>query len=91
MLKACLTQLGIDPTKYSGHSFRRGGASFALECGLPPDLIKAQGDWKSDAYHSYLDPSFSYRTQVAHRLGTEFSLCLPPPPKHTPLISPLVL
>ena len=33
------------PTQYLGHSFRRGGATFALECGVAPDLIKSQGDW----------------------------------------------
>ena len=25
-----------------------GGASVALECGLSPDVIKLQGDWRSD-------------------------------------------
>lgn len=25
MLKSCLSQIGLDPSKYSGHSFRRGG------------------------------------------------------------------
>lgn len=33
----------------SGHSFRRGGASFALACGVSTDLIQSQGDWRSDA------------------------------------------
>lgn len=79
MLKSCLSQIGLDPSKYSGHSFRRGGASFALECGLPPDLIKSQGDWKSDAYQSYLDPSLSFRVQVAERLGSEMLRRFPTP------------
>ena len=26
-----------------------GGASFAMECGIPCELIQAQGDWRSDA------------------------------------------
>ena len=38
-LKQCLQLAGIPPTRYSGHSFRRGGATFALECGIAPDLI----------------------------------------------------
>lgn len=79
MLKSCLSQIGLDPSKYSGHSFRRGGASFALQCGLPPDLIKSQGDWKSDAYQSYLDPSLSFRVQVAERLGSEMLRRFPTP------------
>ena len=54
-----------------------GGASFALECGLSPDLIKSQGDWKSGAYQSYLDPSLSCRSKVANRLGEEFRRLFP--------------
>lgn len=76
-LKHVLSLIGVDPSKYSGHSFRRGGASFALECGLSPDLIKSQGDWKSGAYQSYLDPSLSCRSKVANRLGEEFRRLFP--------------
>ncbi|XP_052058947.1 uncharacterized protein LOC127699233, partial [Mytilus californianus] len=63
-LKDSLKEIGIDPTQYSGHSFCRGGASFAFQCGIPGELIQAQGDWKSDTYKRYLDPSFSYQQQV---------------------------
>ena len=55
-LKAILTGLGVDHTKYAGHSFCRGGASLALACNLPTELIKLQGDWRSDCYQRYLDP-----------------------------------
>ena len=64
-LKACLSTLGISPDKYSGHSFRLGGASFALQCGL----IKAQGDWNSNACERYLHHSLDRRQQVAKALG----------------------
>ncbi|CAC5397551.1 unnamed protein product [Mytilus coruscus] len=57
-LKDSLKEIGIDPIQYSGHSFRRGEASFAFKCGIPGELIQAQGDWKSDTYKRYLDPSF---------------------------------
>lgn len=73
MLKHYLSLLGYDSHSYSGHSFRRGGASFALECGVPADLIQSQGDWKSDAYKSYLDPSFAHRQQVMNKLGAALS------------------
>ena len=36
--------------QFAGHSFRRGGASFALQAGLPTDVIMLFGDWHSDAY-----------------------------------------
>ena len=76
-LKHVLFLIGVDPSRYSGHSFRRGGASFALECGLSPDLIKSQGDWKSGAYQSYRDPSLFCRSKVANRLGEEFRRLFP--------------
>ena len=64
-LRLCLDRLGFDSNRYSGHSFRRGGATFALESGAPPDLVQAQGDWRSDAYKLYIDPSFQGRKAVA--------------------------
>ena len=43
-LKRFLSVLGINNTLYSGHSFRwgKGGASFALECGVPSELIQSR-------------------------------------------------
>lgn len=64
-LKQCLHRLGFDTSRYSGHSFRRGGASFALESGVPADLVQTQGDWRSDAYKLYIDPSLQARRTVA--------------------------
>lgn len=65
--------LGKQPTHYAIHSFRRGGASWALECGLPADLVRIMGDWRSDAYMSYLDISSESR-----KLATiKFANCLP--------------
>lgn len=69
-LRGALTYLGYPANKYSGHSFRRGGASLALQCGLPVDLIKIQGDWNSNAYERYLEPSFGLRQKVASSLGS---------------------
>lgn len=71
-LRGCLQKLGIDPSLYSGHSLRRGGASFALQCGLSAELIKLQGDWSSNAYQRYLNPSLAMRQQLATTLGKSF-------------------
>ena len=51
-LQSLLEALGLKG--YSGHSFRRGGASHALARGVPAEVIKAQGDWRSLAYLNYL-------------------------------------
>ena len=53
-LKEHLRCIGVDPTVYSAHSFRRGGASWALQCGMPGELIQVLGDWRSDCYQKYL-------------------------------------
>ena len=45
---------GRDPQRYSGISFRRGGASTAADLGGNHELIKELGDWKSDAYLRYV-------------------------------------
>ena len=41
--------------EYGTHSFRRGGATHALSCGIPGEVIKVMGDWKSSCYLQYLD------------------------------------
>ena len=75
-LQATLQAIGFPADKYSGHSFRRGGASYAFQCGLPVDLIKIQGDWSSNACERYLQPSLSLRQQVADTLGKHTSTLL---------------
>ena len=52
-LKGLVSAIGLDPENVSGHSLRRGGASYAFHCGVPSEVIKAQGDWQSDCYLLY--------------------------------------
>lgn len=52
-LKSVMHTIGLHG--YSGHSFRRGGATHALHSGVPAEIIKAQGDWRSLAYLQYID------------------------------------
>ncbi len=54
-LKSCLVEAGIDPHTYSSHSFRRGGATWALQCGIPGEIVQQMGNWRSDCYKIYLD------------------------------------
>ena len=46
--KACVS-IGLDPSKYSGHSFRAGGATDLFTARVPFDIIKKMGRWKSDS------------------------------------------
>ena len=57
-LRQWLQQVGIkNCSQFCTHSFRRGGATFAFQCGVNPTLIKAQGDWASDCYLKYVSLS----------------------------------
>ena len=44
-LRQCLHEVGADHSMYSGHSVRRGGATFAHRLGVGPLLIKRMDDW----------------------------------------------
>eukprot|EP00854_Cymbomonas_tetramitiformis_P034083 gene34083-biopygen10895 len=48
-------RVGSDPTAYSGHSFRRCGATAAYGLKVADHLIQAHGDWTSDCYKLYCD------------------------------------
>ena len=53
-VQECLARAGADPSHISGHSFRRGGASWAYSIGVPTETIRAMGDWKSHCYMRYI-------------------------------------
>ena len=53
-LKSLISDIGLDATRYSGHSFRRGGATLGFEVGLTLSEIKTRGDWKSNAVNEYV-------------------------------------
>ena len=54
-----------DYMSYTGHSFRRGGASWAFRAGVPGELIQVCGDWTSDAYKVYLEFSMQNKLDLA--------------------------
>jgi len=66
---ACLVSL--DPQDFSGQSLHHGGATIAFQCGIPSELIKVQGDWKSDAYMLYLTLSLADRLVLSHVMSQQ--------------------
>ena len=56
---------GGDISNFTGHSFRRGGASWAFQAGVPGELIQVCGDWASDAYKRYLEFSMDDKLNLA--------------------------
>ena len=53
----------------SGHSFRRGGATWAFSANVPSELIKEHGDWLSEAYLRYLNFNLEERLVVTLKMG----------------------
>ena len=53
-IKRLATSLGLDSSRYSGHSLRIGGATSATEAGLSHWQIKLLGHWNSQAYQTYI-------------------------------------
>ena len=53
-LKQLLSLSGLDPSLYSGHSFRRGGASHLYGIGGSTLMVQVLGDWRSQIFTRYL-------------------------------------
>jgi len=66
---------GYQSHRYSGHSFRKGGCTFAASCGVPAELLKVHGDWRSSAYESYLCMPLVQRHKVAAQMAKSISQC----------------
>jgi hypothetical protein len=56
-MKLLVSLVGVDDSKVSGHSLRRGGATYAFQSGVSGSAIKAQGDWQSDCWMRYCELS----------------------------------
>ena len=73
MLRVLLAKTGHDPSRYTGHSFRRGGATWAIKSGVQDSQVKAHGDCKSDAYLRYIDQDISDKVAVAVKMTQKLS------------------
>ena len=49
-----LSTLGLDPSCYSGHSYRAGSATSGADNGFNPWELKMLGRWSSECYQIYL-------------------------------------
>lgn len=55
------------------HSFHREGATFAFCHEAPTAFIKAQGDWKSDAYLVYLTLFTANKFKILNSITSSLS------------------
>ena len=69
LLKYYLKVAGVNPSEYSGHSFRRGGCTHAFKLGISPLLIKLRGDWKSNAFERYININTNHHIMFAKTLS----------------------
>ena len=66
--RSVLAKAGVQgASDFTGHSFRRGGATWAFQAGVPGELIQICGDWASDAYKTYLEFSMQSKLDLAAR------------------------
>ena len=76
-----LRLIGIDPSQYSGHSFRIGGATSASLAGLSDYEIKLIGRWNSDCYRRYirspLNLFLGYPRKIAQTQAIKFQYANP--------------
>ena len=56
-LKADLLQIGLNPSLYNTHSFRKGRATSLAQKGYTSEQIALVGRWKSNAFKTYICPS----------------------------------
>ena len=61
-LRSKLELLGFNANEFSSHSFRQRVTTFAFLCGIPTEMIKLLGNWKSDAFMVYLEFPIETRT-----------------------------
>ena len=57
IIKKWITKIGMDASKFSSHSCRRGGATEAARKGASIKQIMTHGNWKSDAVLAYIEAS----------------------------------
>ena len=68
-LRRLLDAAGYKSSSYSGHSFRRGGATYLYSLGADPLIIQASGDWASDCYTRYVCLSLDQRLEAQQMMA----------------------
>ena len=69
-IKLAIKNIGLDEKLYSTHSLRAGGATTAVDRGVPDRLLKIHGRWQSDdSKDRYVRDSIHHRLKVTLNLG----------------------
>ena len=70
LVTAIRTALEAAGFNFAGHSFQIGAATTAAACGVPVDVIKTLGRWKSQAYQLYVRLPKSQLAAISQKLVT---------------------
>jgi hypothetical protein len=68
--KSTLSRIGIDPSGYSGHSYRAGAATSGAEAGFADYELQLLGRWSSDAYLRYIRAPPALLSSLSNRLAS---------------------
>ena len=83
LLRRQLQRAGLNPQSFNTHSFRIGAATSAAQAGVPAQVIKCLGRWRSHAYKGYIRPTFSMVRKAASTI-TRRSRSIPHKHWHLP-------
>ena len=72
-LKTLLKKAGLDPSLYSGHSFRRGGASYLYSIGGTTLMVQVLGEWSSQIFTRYLSLSIEDRLDAQELIASNIN------------------
>jgi hypothetical protein len=72
-LKELISAIGLDPLRFSGHSFRRGAATLAFSLTGNHELIMSLGDWRSNCYLGYRQVSDQSRCVLPRLMAASAS------------------
>lgn len=75
--------LRLDPSRFAGHSLRRGGATALYIAGVPEAIIQQHGRWRSLVVRRYMESSSYYQLiptiLLLHKTSDLFLLPKPKP------------
>ena len=69
-LKILNSNLGLYPSFFTFHDFRRSGATFAYNAHIPIQDIKGHGTWSSDCVWQYIQSDHSSGKNIASALAS---------------------
>ena len=70
-LRSTLDKIGLDSSKFSSHSFRRGFPTFTFRNNISADEIQILGDWHSDIYKRYISLSVQDKMDIIQSLRSQ--------------------